>query len=227
MKKNNTPIQVSHTEENYLKAIFKLLEKGEKAASTNSISREMNTSAASVTDMLKRLSEKDLILYEKYKGVTLKQKGRNIATTLIRKHRLWEVFLVEKLDFSWEEVHEIAEEMEHIQSSELINRLDSFLNYPKVDPHGDPIPDAEGNFAFRHQLTLTEVKPGSSAIVVGVKEHSTPFLQYLDQIGLTLGAEIKILEHFEYDDSTKIQINKSIDHIISFKVCKNIFVQKS
>ncbi|MFT5166628.1 MAG: DtxR family Mn-dependent transcriptional regulator [Saprospiraceae bacterium] len=218
---------LSHTEENYLKAIFKLLEKGEKSASTNAISKEISTSAASVTDMLKRLSEKKLIHYEKYKGVTLTTTGNSTATSLIRKHRLWEVFLVDKLNFSWDEVHDIAEEMEHIQSNELINRLDAFLEHPKFDPHGDPIPDKEGNFAFRHQTSMKDIKVEGLAIIVGVKEHSTPFLQYLDQIGLILGTPIQVLEHIEYDGSTKIKINDTIEHIISFKVSKNIFVQKS
>ena len=218
---------ISHTEENYLKAIFKLLEKGEKSASTNAISKEMNNSAASVTDMLKRLSEKALIHYEKYKGVTLTSSGTKVATTLIRKHRLWEVFLVDKLNFSWEEVHDIAEEMEHIQSNELINRLDVFLNHPKFDPHGDPIPDAEGNFTFRNQTALTELANEETATVVGVKEHSTPFLKYLDQIGLSLGSSIKVIERFDYDGSTKIYLNNNSELIISYKVCKNILVQKS
>ena len=218
---------VSHTEENYLKAIFKLLEKEEKAASTNAISKEINTSAASVTDMLKRLSEKKLINYEKYKGVTLTSAGNDIATTLVRKHRLWEVFLVDKLNFSWDEIHDIAEEMEHIQSNELINRLDSFLGHPKFDPHGDPIPDEEGNFAFKHQTSLTDIKKEELAIIVGVKEHSTPFLQYLDQMGLTLGTQVKVLEHIAYDGSTKIQLNDVVEHVISYKVSNNIFVKKS
>jgi DtxR family transcriptional regulator, Mn-dependent transcriptional regulator len=218
---------VSHTEENYLKAIFKLLEKEEKAASTNAISKEINTSAASVTDMLKRLSEKKLINYEKYKGVTLTSKGSGIATTLVRKHRLWEVFLVDKLNFSWDEIHDIAEEMEHIQSNELINRLDSFLGHPKFDPHGDPIPDEEGNFAFKHQTSLTDIKKEELAIIVGVKEHSTPFLQYLDQMGLTLGTQVKVLEHIAYDGSTKVQLKDMVEHVISYKVSNNIFVEKS
>ncbi len=218
---------ISHTEENYLKAIFKLLEKGEKSASTNAISKEMNTSAASVTDMLKRLSEKKMIHYEKYKGVKLTDTGTQVATILIRKHRLWEVFLVNKLNFSWEEVHDIAEEMEHIQSTELINRLDSFLNYPKFDPHGDPIPDANGNIAYRHQIALTSIESEEHVIVVGVKEHSTPFLKYLDQIGLALGSEIQVIEHFDYDDSTKILIDKKSEYTISHKVCQNILVQKA
>ena len=218
---------VSHTEENYLKAIFKLIEKGNASASTNAISKEMQTSAASVTDMLKRLADKQLINYEKYKGVTLTGSGKKIATTLIRKHRLWEVFLVNKLNFAWDEVHEIAEEMEHIQSDELIDRLDSFLGKPKVDPHGDPIPDADGNFAFKHHMTLTEIGLNQSAVVVGVKEHSATFLQYLDQIGLGLGSNIEVLEYFDYDGSLRIKLNKDQELILSLKVGNNLFVQNA
>ena len=218
---------VSYTEENYLKAIFKLIEKGEKSASTNAISKEMSTSAASVTDMLKRLSEKKLINYEKYKGVTLTALGNKISTSLIRKHRLWEVFLVDKLSFAWDEVHDIAEEMEHIQSEELINRLDEFLNFPKFDPHGDPIPDAEGVFTFRQQIILTELEKDTAAVIVGVREHSSSFLQFLTRIGLALGSPLVILEHFDYDNSVRIKLNDDTEHVLSYKVSKNIFVQKS
>ena len=218
---------ISYTEENYLKAIFKLIEKGAISASTNGISKEMKTSAASVTDMLKRLSDKDLINYEKYKGVTLTRKGNSIATNLIRKHRLWEVFLVEKLDFLWDEVHDIAEEMEHIQSDELINRLDQFLGFPKLDPHGDPIPDKDGNIEYGNHLTLNELKVEEHAVVVGVKEHSTPFLKFLDQMGIGLGANIKLLESFDYDGSAKVLLNQKSEHVISLKVCSNIYIQKS
>ncbi len=217
---------ISHTEENYLKAIFKLLETGEASASTNAISKEMSTSAASVTDMLKRLSEKTLINYEKYKGVTLSDSGNKIAKSLIRKHRLWEVFLVEKLHFSWDEVHDIAEEMEHIQSNELINRLDNFLDNPKFDPHGDPIPDEDGNFTFRQQTILSALDIGDPAIVVGVREHSSPFLKHLDKLGLALGSTIKTIEQISYDKSCKVQLNDLHEHILSYKICKNILVQK-
>lgn len=218
---------ISHTEENYLKAIYKILEKGSGSASTNAISKEMSTSAASVTDMLKRLADKDCIDYKKYKGVTLTQKGKTIATTLIRKHRLWEVFLVEKLNFSWDEIHEIAEEMEHIQSEELVNRLDAFLDHPRFDPHGDPIPDAEGHFTFRKQRALTELQLEKSAIIVGVKESSSPFLQYLTQQGLALGTSIKLLERFDYDGSVKVLINGTQELVLSQKVGNNLFVQQS
>ena len=217
--------KISHTEENYLKAIYKISEKEGKPASTNAIASEMQTSAASVTDMIKRLSEKGLINYERYKGVTLTSEGNKFATTLIRKHRLWEVFLVDKLDFSWDKVHDIAEQLEHIQSEELVERLDEFLGNPSFDPHGDPIPDAEGNFAFRKQVPLNELSIGESGIVVGVQNHSTPFLQYLDRLSLVLGTEVTVLEKFEYDESIKINL-KGKEMILSKKVNQNLFIQK-
>jgi DtxR family Mn-dependent transcriptional regulator len=218
---------ISHTEENYLKAIFKLSEKDNTSASTNAISKEMSTSAASVTDMLKRLADKSLINYEKYKGVTLTQKGNTLATNLIRRHRLWEVFLLKQLDFSWDEVHDIAEQLEHIKSDELIERLDRFLEHPKFDPHGDPIPDADGNFTFRKQVLLSNLNENEEGIIVGVNEHSSSFLQYLDRHNLTLGATINVLEHFDYDSSKRIQLNGQTEHILSSKVCQNLFIQKS
>jgi DtxR family Mn-dependent transcriptional regulator len=218
---------ISPTEENYLKAIFKLSEKDNTSASTNAISKEMSTSAASVTDMLKRLADKNLINYEKYKGVTLTEQGNTIATNLVRRHRLWEVFLLQQLDFSWDEVHDIAEQLEHIKSDELIERLDRFLEYPKFDPHGDPIPDADGNFTYRKQILLSDLKDNEKGIIVGVNEHTPTFLQYLDKHNLILGATIFVLEHFEYDNSKKINLNGQTDHILSSKVCKNLFIQKS
>lgn len=217
---------ISQTEENYLKAIFKISEKTGRNASTNGIAKAMQTSAASVTDMIKRLSEKELINYEKYKGVTLTPAGNKIATSLIRKHRLWEVFLVDKLSFSWDAIHEIAEQLEHIKSSSLIERLDDFLNNPKFDPHGDPIPDADGNFAFRKQILLSELEPGERGVIVGVQEHSPTFLQYLDQMKLVLGVKVKVVERFEYDESIKVELKKSKPLTLSKKVSQNLYVQK-
>jgi DtxR family transcriptional regulator, Mn-dependent transcriptional regulator len=225
--KLNFNSMISHTEENYLKAIFKLSENDNSAVSTNAISKEMTTSAASVTDMLKRLAEKNLINYEKYKGVTLTKNGNLLATRLIRRHRLWEVFLLQHLDFSWDEVHDIAEQLEHIQSDELIERLDKFLDFPKFDPHGDPIPDADGNFTYRKRILLSNLKKNEKGIIVGVNDHSTAFLQYLDQHKLNLGANLTVLEHFDYDGSKKVKLNAQTEHILSSKVCQNLFMQKS
>jgi len=217
---------LSQTEENYIKAIYKICESEKKTASTNAIAKAMSTSAASVSDMLKRLAKKDMINYKKHRGVTLTQNGHQLATTLVRKHRLWEVFLVDKLDFSWDEVHDVAEQLEHIQSDKLVNHLDTFLGHPKFDPHGDPIPDKDGNFTFRKQVLLSDLNIGEKGVVVGVDEHSSTFLQYLDQLKLQLGVELEVLEKFDYDESKKIKTGKGKELIITHKVCQNLFVQK-
>jgi DtxR family transcriptional regulator, Mn-dependent transcriptional regulator len=216
---------LSHTEENYLKAIYKLAEVGLNTVSTNAIAAQMTTTAASVTDMLKRLAEKELIIYEKYKGVYLSKAGERLATKLIRKHRLWEVFLVEWLHFSWDEVHDIAEQLEHVQSEELVNRLDIFLNHPRFDPHGDPIPDVDGNFAQRKQCLINEVEAGKGGVVVGVNEHSSAFLQYLDKLGINIGTRIDVKEVFEYDGSRNVLINNEKERLLSGKICDNVFLK--
>jgi DtxR family transcriptional regulator, Mn-dependent transcriptional regulator len=218
---------ISQTEENYLKAIFKITEREGKSASTNAIAAEMNTAAASVTDMIKRLSAKDYLNYEKSKGVTLSTEGERMAKQLIRKHRIWEVFLCEKLGYTWDECHDLSEQLEHIQSPDLISRMDDFLGHPKFDPHGDPIPDSEGNFTPRKQMLLSEMKENDMGVVVGVQEHSAPFLRFLNKQELTLGATIKIIEIFEFDDSIKILLNKKMELTVSNKVSQNLFLKKT
>ena len=217
----------SETEENYIKAIFKITEKNQGAATTNAIANHLSTSPASVTDMLKRLSTKDYFHYEKYKGVYLTSKGIDMATQLIRKHRLWEVFLVEKLKFSWDQVHDIAEQLEHIDSDELIVRLDDYLDNPKYDPHGDPIPNAEGKFTIRNQVTLHSLAKNEKGTVVGVREHDTPFLQYLNQFNIKLGTDLKVISHIDYDHSMKVLIDNEVEHILSLKACSNLFIKKA
>ena len=215
----------STAEENYLKAIFKISEKEGKAATTNAIAAALNTTAASVTDMLKRLAEKDLINYEKYRGVQLSPGGEQIATILIRKHRLWEVFLVNKLGFAWDEVHELAEQLEHIQGETLVERLDEYLGRPQFDPHGDPIPDAEGRWTYRSQVLLSTLEVGIRGVVTGVEDHSTAFLQYLDRMGLILGAGIVVLERFEYDQSLRVLNDEGEERILSDKVTQNLYIK--
>lgn len=217
---------LSTTEENYLKAIFKISEKAQKSASTNSIAKHLNTSAASVTDMLKRLAEKKHINYEKYKGVTLTNEGSKMATLLIRKHRLWEVFLVKKLRFTWDQVHDIAEQLEHIQSKELIMRLDAFLDYPKFDPHGDPIPNADGKFTIRSQTPLSEMHQGQIGSLVGVKEHNSEFLQYLNSLNVKLGTIISIIETIPFDRSMRVEIDNKREILITATVAQNLLIKK-
>lgn len=216
---------LTHTEENYLKAIYNITEREGKAAATNAIATAMNTAAASVTDMLKRLARKKLLNYEKSRGVTLSTEGGYIATMLVRRHRLWEVFLVEKLGYNWDEVHDIAEQLEHVDSVGLIDRLAGFLDNPKFDPHGDPIPDAEGNFTLRQQVLLSEMKVGERGIVVGVQEHSPAFLQFLDRQKLGLGAKVQIMDIFEFDGSVRLRFVDNTENTISAKVSKNLFMR--
>ena len=218
---------LTQAEENYLKAVFKITENDSKAASTNAIAAAMSTTAASVTDMLKRLSGKGLLHYEKHRGVILSERGSELATNLVRKHRLWEVFLVKMLDFSWDQVHEIAEQLEHVQSEELVERLDVFLDRPQFDPHGDPIPDANGKMAMRKQVLLSSLASNDQAVLVGVQESSSTFLQYLDKMQLSLGRRLMVIDRFDYDGSMKIALNEGEIITISHKVCENLFVQKA
>jgi len=211
-------------EENYIKAIYKIADRERKAVATNAIASQMHTSAASVSDMIKRLSEKKLVNYEKYRGVTLTETGRALATNLVRKHRLWEAFLVDKLKFKWNEIHDIAEELEHIDSNELINRLEEFLDFPRFDPHGDPIPSIEGKFTLRNQIILAELNAGITATVVGVREHDDSFLTHLDDIGLSLSRKVAVLEKYDYDDSLMIEV-EGMRRTISSKVASNIYVK--
>jgi len=217
----------TQTEENYLKAIYKISEDEVTPVATNAIAKLLETSAASVTDMIKKLSKKKLINYRKHKGVTLTKIGTKLATNLIRKHRLWEVFLTNKLNFTWDEVHAIAEELEHIKSDKLIDRLDKYLGNPKFDPHGDPIPDANGNFTSRKQIPLSDLEQKNKAIVVGVQTHTKAFLQHLDKLKLSLGSKIIVIDKQDFDNSVKIKIDKQKEVMISHKVASNIFVQKN
>jgi len=214
----------SLSEENYLKAIFHLENSYKSGVSTNALAEEMQTKASSVTDMIKRLSDKDLVNYKKYQGVKLSEPGRNAAIEVIRKHRLWEVFLVDKLNFNWDEVHEIAEQLEHIKSEKLTNQLDKFLEYPKRDPHGDPIPDAQGNFAVANRILLSDLGKGETGICVGVKDSSTEFLQYLDKNKISLGKKIKVIEKEEFDQSMVIVIDEN-ELRISNQISTNLFIK--
>jgi DtxR family Mn-dependent transcriptional regulator len=214
----------SFTEENYLKAIYHLSDSNKLAVSTNSIAEVTNTKAASVTDMIRKLAEKKLINYIKYQGVTLTDTGLKAAVNIIRKHRLWEVFLVEKLGFKWDEVHDIAEELEHINSVPLIDKLDNFLGNPIVDPHGDPIPDKTGNFQHKILVKVSELKQGATGTISGVSEHSSVFLKHLEKLSLTLGTEITIVELVEFDGSIVLEVDRKGERTISRDVAKNILV---
>lgn len=214
-------------EENYLKAIYHLSDGGTKSVSTNDVAAEMKTKPASVSDMLRKLGDKQVIEYRKYYGVNITEEGKKRALQTIRKHRLWEVFLVDKLQFAWDEVHEVAEELEHIQSPLLIQRLDAYLNYPKFDPHGDPIPDEYGDVRARPRLALNEMEVDQSGQIVAVKDSSAAFLKYLDKVGAYIGARIKILDKVEFDGSMEILVDQKKTLFMSKDVAANILAIQS
>jgi DtxR family Mn-dependent transcriptional regulator len=199
---------LSLSEENYLKAIYHLQSKSKTTVSTTLLSEHIKNKASSVTDMLKKLSEKKLVEYKKYQGVKLSSIGEKKALKIIRKHRLWEVFLVEKLNFNWDEVHEVAEQLEHIKSEKLTEELDRFLNYPKRDPHGDPIPNQNGEFEVLNKTLLSELEPNESGICVGLRDTSSAFLTYLDKQGIALGKDLKVIEKEPFDESMLIEFEQ-------------------
>jgi DtxR family Mn-dependent transcriptional regulator len=212
------------SEENYLKTIYHLTTALDTEVSTNSIAEKMDTKASSVTDMLKKLSDKGLINYKKYQGVSLTENGKLSAKMIVRKHRLWEVFLVEKLNFSWDEVHDIAEQLEHIKSEELVNKLDDFLGNPTEDPHGDPIPDVNGRIVKIEKQLLSELSENQSGICVGVKDTASEFLKYLDKQEIALGSKINILSKESFDASLRIKVEKK-ELTISSKIAANLYVK--
>ncbi|MCE4217759.1 metal-dependent transcriptional regulator [Aquirufa antheringensis] len=216
---------ISFTEENYLKVIHRLSEATSEDISTNAVAELMQTKAASVTDMLRKLADKGWVNYQKYQGVRLSAEGEKIALSIVRKHRLWEVFLVDKMGFNWDEVHEIAEQLEHIESDQLINKLDEYLGFPKTDPHGDPIPNKEGilpELAYSH---LSDIKATKTCKLMGVAQDSAVFLQLLTKLNLSLGAKLDIQEINEFDRSIFVSINDASPIFISHEVAKNILVK--
>lgn len=214
----------SLAEENYLKAIYKLQEKHGDIVSTSALAETLDINAASVTDFIKKMAVKKLISYQKSKGVKLSEQGRQIALSIIRKHRLWEVWLVNKLNFKWDEIHEIAEQLEHVVSNELIEQLDEHLGYPKTDPHGDLIPDAKGRFAKNSSKPLLDYKVGDKTKFMGVAEHSNAFLQYLTKNNIKLGDELLVESIEEFDYSFQVKVNRKEHKLLSREVVKNLLV---
>lgn len=216
----------SQSEENYLKAIYHLSLISKNGISTNAIAEKLETKPSSVTDMVKKLAEKEVLIYKKYQGVQLTDLGSKTAANIIRKHRLWEVFLVEKLNFSWDEVHDVAEQLEHIKSKKLIDEIDAFLGFPVYDPHGDPIPDKNGNLPKIDKCLLATMQVNEFGICIGVKDSSSEFLQFLDKKKIALGQKITVLEKEPFDDSFFISIDdKKIS--VSNKIANNLYIQKS
>ena len=219
---------LSFTEENYLKALLKLTSQNTEKleAGTNEMAAYLGVKPATATDMLKKLKEKDLVNYQKYGKIILTETGKQHGIAILRKHRLWETFLYEKLDFSWDEVHEVAEQLEHIQSAKLVDKLEEFLEFPKFDPHGDPIPNAKGEMPELPKTLLSETKAGDASRVTAVKDTSTPFLQYLEKLNITIGSKLNVIEVIDFDGSMNIAIEDSAPRNVSMKFADSLFVSR-
>jgi DtxR family transcriptional regulator, Mn-dependent transcriptional regulator len=216
----------SASEENYIKSIYRL--KGEhQLVTTNELAAELQTRAASVTDMLKKLKAKKLVIYERYHGFKLSTEGKKVALGIIRRHRLWEYFLSVKLQFSWDEVHEVAEVLEHVTSRKLIDKLDEFLGFPRFDPHGDPIPDQHGKIHAAKQVVLSEWPLLEIAEVSGVTDQRPDMLDILKHQQITIGTQLEIKKKFSFDKSFEIKTMNNPPFIISEQVAKNIWVKKA
>lgn len=216
---------LSATEENYIKAIYHLSNGGQQAVSTNTIAEELSTTAASVSDMIKKLANKGLLTYKKYHGVNIDETGKSAALHVIRKHRLWEVFLVDKLNFNWDEVHDVAEQLEHIVSPLLVSRLDEFLGHPKTDPHGDPIPDENGEINVGPQFPLIDLDLQTPAVITAVENSESLFLQHLDNLGIRLGVRFMVTERAAFDGSLKLELENKTSIFVSKEVAGNLLVR--
>jgi DtxR family Mn-dependent transcriptional regulator len=219
---------LSFTEENYLKALLKLTsQNAEKLeAGTNEMAAYLGVKPATATDMLKKLKEKDLVSYQKYGKILLTETGKQHGIAILRKHRLWETFLYEKLDFSWDEVHEVAEQLEHIQSAKLVDKLEEFLEFPKFDPHGDPIPNSKGEMPDVPKTLLSALKEGDVCRVTAVKDTATPFLQYLEKLNITIGSKLNVVEVIDFDGSMNISIEGAPARNVSMKFTDSLFVSR-
>ena len=215
---------ITLAEENYLKAILATSLNTDGKVSTNSIADEIGTSAASVSDMLKKLQNKNLVKYKKYKGTKLSKRGIKRAVGILRKHRLWETFLVKELEFNWGEVHEVAEQLEHIKSKELVDKLEVFLNHPKFDPHGEPIPTKNGEIPKNNNIPLNQIKIGAKGHVMGVTLDEKTFLDYLTKLNISIGTGIEVLETISFDQSLNIKIENKKKHI-SNNVAKHLLIK--
>jgi DtxR family Mn-dependent transcriptional regulator len=217
-------MKYSASKENYLKTIFHL-QNIQGTVTTNELADALQTSPASVTDMLKKLKEQKLLLYERYKGFKLNNEGKKVALQIIRKHRLWEFFLVEKLSFGWGEVHEMAEELEHVSSKKLVDRLDAFLNFPQTDPHGDPIPDGQGKVNILPQTALSDWPLNKETLVSGIARQTSDMLELLQHKNIRIGTRLEVRKKFSFDNSVELKIRNQPSVTISEEVAKNIWVR--
>lgn len=216
----------SSSEENHLKAIYTLSERGQRGVSTTAIASHMELKASSVTSMLKRLSEKGLVEHRPYRGAGLTPHGVRVATSIVRRHRLWETFLVNHLQYRWDEVHELAEQLEHVGTEDLHDRLDKFLDHPRFDPHGDPIPDKEGRVVdMVGAVPLTGVTKDQLVHIVGVRDSSPAFLKLLDGLGLKLGTQLTITRRFEYDNLVEVSSRFRSGLLLNEQVSTNLVVK--
>ena len=218
------------SEENYIKAIFHLQGSAD-TVTTNELANELHTRPASVTDMMKKLKSKKLLHYQPYRGFRLSNNGKKVALGIIRRHRLWEYFLAEKLKFTWDEVHEVAEHLEHVSSKKLIDKLDEFLGYPRFDPHGDPIPDNNGKIETSQQICITGLLLNKPAVVCNVGDQSSEILELLKHKNINIGTKLEVKKKFDFDHSMEIKIHQqpappavSLPFTISEQLAKNIFV---
>ncbi len=216
---------LTKSEEDYLKALFQLLiEDNSTKVGNNQLADYLKVSPASTNNMIKKLKAKKYVVSEKYGKLELTEDGQSIAVRLIRKHRLWETFLYNYLNFSWDEVHEVAEQLEHIKSQKLINELDRFMECPTTDPHGEIIPNANGEYSIVPKITLSSLKEGDVCQLISVNDGSVQFLKYVSEIGLALSSEIKIMEIRDFDKSIKIKFNEA-EETVTRKFADNVFVK--
>jgi DtxR family transcriptional regulator, Mn-dependent transcriptional regulator len=216
-------LNYSTSEENYIKTIYRLQQQDDNVT-TNELAYELNTKPASVTDMMKKLKTKKILHYQPYQGFRLTNEGNKVALGIIRRHRLWEYFLAEKLKFTWDEVHEVAEELEHVTNKKLIDKLDEFLGFPRTDPHGDPIPDANGKMETVKKIRLTELPIDTIASVSNVSDQSNQILELLEHKKIRIGTKLEIKRKFEFDNSMEIKAGKQQLFTISHQLAENIFV---
>jgi DtxR family transcriptional regulator, Mn-dependent transcriptional regulator len=217
-------LKYSTSEENYIKAIFHL-QQADETVTTNELAAELKAKPASITDMMKKLKAKKLLHYQPYRGFKLSAEGTKVALGIIRRHRLWEFFLSEKLKFSWDEVHDVAEQLEHVSSKKLIDKLDEYLEFPRTDPHGDPIPDANGRIEIIEKICITELQANMPAMVCSVSDQSVQVLELLEHKGIGIGTRLEVKKKFDFDNSMEIKIGRQPSFSISEQLAKNIFVK--
>ena len=217
-------LNFSTSEENYIKAVFHLQGK-QDVVTTNAVAEKLHTRPASVTDMMKKLKAKKLLHYQPYQGFKLSQEGKKVALDVIRRHRLWEYFLAEKLKFNWDEVHVVAEDLEHVSSKKLIDKLDEYLGFPEFDPHGDPIPDSYGKMKTSQQVSLIELPMNKGAEVCRVVNQSPEMMEALKHNNIRIGTKLEVKKKFDFDNSIEIKLKNQSAFIITEQLAKNILVK--